>query len=312
MRVCITGGGGYLGSMVTRTLLRAGMSVTVLERFDHGTKPLADAVRGIGVVRIVRGDVADPRVTAEAVKDCAAIIHLAGIVGYPACDADPAEAERTNVEGTRVVCQHAAGRLLLFASTGSTYGTLTTGLATEDLPVSPLTRYGRTKAAGEALVAAAGGMSLRLATLFGVSTRMRWDLLPHDFTRRAVRDRVIPLYEGHARRTFLHVEDAALAFVAALSGNLPPGEVFNVGRSWLNYTKREVADMAVAAVQSAMPLLTPCVVDIPGADPDQRNYDVGFAKISYYLPSWAEARGVTLPDVLPHLVGAAVTEGATV
>lgn len=280
MKVCVTGGGGYLGTTLVRALIDARHKVSVIDRFDWGTQPLLSAVaRSHRQVEVHAGDINNPQVLADAVKGCDAVIHLAGIVGYPACDADPVEADCTNVEGTRKVCSAAAGRLLFFASTGSTYGKVEGRLALESHSVSPLTHYGRDKAAAEALVNRVGGVSFRLATLYGTSCRMRWDLLPHDFARAAALTGVISLYQGSARRTFLHVKDAAQAFVLALKGGLPSG-VYNVGRTHGNVTKLDVARV----VQG----LTDCqVVEAQGEDPDQRDYAVGFGKICEALPKWA-------------------------
>lgn len=286
MRVLVTGGAGYLGTAVVRALIDARRPVTVLDRFDHGTQPLLSAVaRSHSLVSVVRGDVCDPGAVADALTSADAVIHLAGIVGYPACDADPREADRTNVEGTRLLCSRLEGRPLLFASTGSTYGKVD-GLALESQPISPLTRYGRNKAEAEGFVRDAGGVSFRLATLYGTSCRMRWDLLPHTFTREAATTGVLHLYEGRARRTFLHVKDAAAAFVEALGtkrqygGGLFPGEVYNVGRPQGNGTKAGVAAV-VAGVTNCQ------VVEVGGEDPDQRDYNVGFGKIREALPRWA-------------------------
>lgn len=296
MKVLLTGGAGYLGSVLVRTLIDAQHSLHVLDRFTWGgTQPLLSAVgKAQDKVKVFAGDVCDPEMVKAALKDCDAVIHLAGIVGYPACDADPVDSWQTNVVGTQVVCQALEGRQLLFASTGSTYGRVE-GLALETHPVSPLTLYGSTKAAAEGLVLEAGGVSFRLATLFGLSHRMRWDLLPHDFARIAVTTGEIPVYEGGARRTFLHVQDAARAFTLALAYPLTPGEVYNVGYATGNCTKASVAGI----VQQ----YTRCRVrEITGADPDQRDYAVGFGKIREALPQWAVRKGVSLGEALPDVV----------
>ncbi len=284
MRVLLTGGGGFLGCTLVRALLDARHKVTVLDRFDYGTQPLLAAVgRAHGQVEVVAGDINHPDRLKKALVGVDAVVHLAGIVGYPACDADPVEADCTNVEGTRKVCAAAAGRPLFFASTGSTYGKVEGRIALEAHAGCPLTRYGRNKAEGEELVKAAGGVTFRLATLFGTSPRMRWDLLPHDFARSAAITGRISLYEGGARRTFLHVKDAANAFVLGLRAGLPSG-VYNVGRTLGNVTKLDVARVVET--------LTGCeIVEGDGADPDQRDYTVGFGKIREALPKW----GLPLP-----------------
>ena len=298
MSVLVTGGGGFLGCTLVRALIDARHKVVVLDRFDWGTQPLCSAVgRSHGSITVHAGDINNPQVLADAVKGCQAVIHLAGIVGYPACDADPVEADCTNVEGTRKVAAAASGRLLFFASTGSTYGKVEGRIALESHPVCPLTRYGRNKAAAEELVQAAGGVTFRLATLYGTSTRMRWDLLPLDFARSGATTGRIDLYEGHARRTFLHVKDAANAFVLALRAGLPSG-VYNVGRTLGNVTKLDVARLVETH--------TGCqIVEMAGSDPDQRDYTVGFGKIREALPKW----GLPLPpeeQLLPGALGEVV------
>lgn len=299
MRICVTGGGGFLGTVLCRRLLAHGHQLSVLDRFTWGTQPLASVCSvHPGQVDVYPGDLLDARVLRDALARCEAVIHLAGIVGYPACDADPQEAERTNVEGTRVLCANLGGRALLFASTGSTYGRVE-GLATEDLPISPLTRYGRTKAQAEQMVQDVGGVSFRLATLFGLSPRMRWDLLPQDFARTAYDAGEIRLFEPESRRTFLHVEDAADAFRVALGTALGygaiPGAVYNVGTQHGNRTKREVAELAQA--------VTGCrLVEVPGRDPDQRDYAVSFQKAMDALPVWARSPVRTLEATMPELV----------
>ncbi len=295
MKVLVTGGGGYLGSVLVRELIDARHAIHVLDRFSWGTQPLLSAVgKAQNKVKVWAGDVCDPALVMAALAGCDAVIHLAAIVGYPACQEAFGDAVDTNVGGTTVVCDLLEGRPLLFASTGSTYGKVD-GLALESHPVSPLTLYGRTKATGEELVRDAGGVSLRLATLYGLSHRMRWDLLPHDFARAAVKDGVISLYQGGARRTFLHVKDAARAFCEALDAPLQPGEVYNIGRAGGNCTKATVAGLVQAQ--------TGCrVVEAQGSDPDQRDYAVGFGKIREALPRWAMQKGVSMEDALVEVV----------
>jgi nucleoside-diphosphate-sugar epimerase len=268
MKILITGGGGYLGTVVTRLLAEI-HSVRVLDRFSWGTQALASLEIPPDTLEMVAGDLADPDVAETALHGIDAVVHLAAVVGYPACDADPEDAERTNVEGTARLCEALGGRPLLFASTGSTYGAAT-DICTEESPLSPLTRYGRTKRAGEHLVLDAGGVVLRFATLFGLSPRMRWDLLPHDFARRGIAGE-IRVFDGHARRTFLHVEDAASA-VEFLLNRYSAGSVYNIGSETLNLTKQHVAEH----VQR----LTGCALSATdGHDLDGRDYAVSYAKI---------------------------------
>ena len=276
MNVLVTGGGGYLGTVLVRRLSQSALSqaefedpidpVRILDRFSWGTQSLA----AIGwPVKVMAGSVTDPSAIDRALDGIEAVVHLAAIVGYPACDADPDDAEQTNIEGTRLLCERLDGRKLVFASTGSTYGKVE-GICTERTPISPLTRYGRTKALGERLVREAGGVSLRFATLYGLSPRMRWDLLPHAFAQKAISGE-IRVFDGDARRTFLHVEDAARAIEFALGTDLAD-PVYNVGCEAFNLTKREVA----MKVQK----LTGCrIVACDGHDPDARDYEVSYAAI---------------------------------
>lgn len=293
-RIVITGGGGYLGTQVVRALLAdPAHRLTVLDRFDWGCRALCSAIGAEGArVRVLQGDVAVGATVADALDGADAIIHLAAIVGYPACDGAPADANRTNVEGTRKVCRHAAGRPLLFASTGSTYGQVA-GVATEATPLSPLTRYGRTKAEGERIVASAGGISFRFATLYGLSDRMRWDLLPHTLAREAIEHRRLRVYEPLAGRTFLHVADAAQAIRCALASWPQSPAVYNVGHAAGNLTKGAVAGLVAA--QARCP-----IESAQGHDPDQRDYAVSFARIAADLPAWQPRR--TLADTLPEIL----------
>ena len=275
VKVLVTGGGGYLGTVLVRELqlqryVDLELDYTrVVDRFSWGTQALAALAEGTDGFEVVAGSITDPSVLDQALVDMDAVVHLAGIVGYPACDADPDDAEQTNVEGTRLLCDRMGSRRLIFGSTGSSYGKVE-GICTEQTPISPLTRYGRTKAQGEAYVKAAGGVSLRFATLYGLSPRMRWDLLPHNFAQKGVQGE-IRVFDGDARRTFLHVEDAARAIVFALTTDLPD-PVYNVGSEAYNLTKREVAQKVQA--------LTGCrIVPCDGQDLDARDYEVSYAAI---------------------------------
>jgi nucleoside-diphosphate-sugar epimerase len=293
MRILITGGGGYLGTVLVRQLLTTtAHHLTILDRFSWGAQPLLSVLRpeDAARVQIIRGDVRDYRAVQEARDGAAVVVHLAGIVGYPACDADPQDADSTNVVGTQLVCMK--GPRVIFASTGSCYGKVE-GEATEATALSPLTRYGRNKVEGERIVLDEGGTILRFATLFGLSPRMRWDLLPNDFCLRALQG-PLTLYEADARRTFLHVEDAAEAIVWALDGRLSVHAVWNVGHASMNWSKRDLAH----AVQG----LTHCEIgEQDGQDQDKRDYAVNYDRIGStgYTPQ------VSLHTTLGQLVTAA-------
>lgn len=284
MRILVTGGGGYLGCVLVRQLLHD-HHVVVLDRFSWGTQPLASITSP--QLSVLSGDIRDATLVRTTMPGCDAVIHLAGVVGYPACDANPADADGTNVGGTRVVVEAAARANIpvYFASTGSTYGRVD-GVATESTPLSPLTRYGRNKAEAEQIVVDVGGCALRLATLYGLSPRMRWDLLPHTFAQLAVLAGKIPVYDPAARRTFLHVEDAANAFQYAVRNRWQG--VYNVGDWAQNLTKHEVA----LEVQQH----TKAEVTVhEGHDPDQRDYAVRYDKVREV---WKPQRVFDLGDVV--------------
>ncbi|MBM4040463.1 MAG: NAD(P)-dependent oxidoreductase [Planctomycetes bacterium] len=272
MNVLVTGGAGYVGSVLMPMLLGEGHHVVLLERFMWGVKPLLHLASD-DRLQIVEGDIRDTGAVRSAAEGCDAIIHLAAIVGYPACAMDPHRAVSTNVEGTRNIVEALGGRKLIFASTGSTYGKVD-GICTEETPIAPLTLYGSSKSEAEKMVTDKGGVGLRLATVFGVSPRMRLDLLVNDFVYQALHNRQIVLYEGHFRRTFLDVTDAARSFVFALNHyDKMKGETFNVGDEAMNYTKREVAKRIGTFVDYYLH-----EADV-GSDSDKRDYEVSYAKI---------------------------------
>jgi nucleoside-diphosphate-sugar epimerase len=224
----------------------------------------------------VLGDVRDAATLASAVKGQDWILHLAAVVGYPACAADPQLATMTNVDGTRnLLAAMARGQRLIFASTGSTYGKVE-GVATEETPIAPLTLYGKTKRDAEMLIRNSDQehVILRFATVFGSSPRMRIDLLVNDFVYQALHNRQIVLFEGHFRRTFLHSKDAAAVYPFTIANfEQMYGKVYNVGDESMNYTKREIA---LKIKEFAEYYLHEAQV---GTDPDQRDYEVDYRRL---------------------------------
>jgi nucleoside-diphosphate-sugar epimerase len=274
MRILVTGGAGYIGSLLCPVLLDAGHEVLLLDSLMFGVQPILHFITH-PKLEVVHGDIRDPRVVQPLAAKVDAVLHLAAIVGYPACAADPTTAETTNVDGTRVLIDAlSASQMLVYASTGSTYGQCE-AVATEETPINPLTLYGRTKRDAERLVVEKGGVGLRFATVFGLSPRLRLDLLVNDFCYQAYHHKQVILFEGHHRRTFLHVRDAVAVYPFTLDHYAAMrGDVYNVGASDMNYTKIEVA--------RAIKVLQPFYLhesDI-GEDLDKRNYEVSYAKIN--------------------------------
>lgn len=272
MRILITGGAGYVGCPLAKLLLEDGHTVVILDPLNFGDAALIELLASPRLV-VVRGDVTSPSDLAQASADCDAVIHLAGIVGFPACRERPSVARQVNVDGTFAVCEAFKGRPIINASTGSVYGDIEY-LCDESSPCRPVSEYGKLKLEAEHIVLAAGGVSLRFATLFGMSPCMRLDLLPNNFVFQAVKKRQLILYRGSDRRTFLHVRDAALAYLLTLQhfGSMA-GEVYNVGDESLNMTKRDLAHQ----VREQFPMM---ILDEEslGTDPDMRNYEVCYTK----------------------------------
>ena len=274
MDILVTGGAGYIGSLLCPMLLEDGHRVTLLDSFMWGVKPILHFSTHPDL-RIVGEDVRDPSVIEREVPRHDVVIHLAAIVGYPACASDEQLAVSTNVEATRLIADAVSPKqLLLFASTGSTYGQVENGLATEETPINPLTLYGRTKRDCESIVLEKDGVCLRFATVFGVSPRLRLDLLVNDFCYQAWHNRVIIVFEGSHRRTFLHARDAAAIYPFALGhASEMRGQVFNVGSTRMNYAKIEVAEKI--REQTEYYLHEAAI----GEDEDKRDYSVCYEKV---------------------------------
>lgn len=274
-KVLITGGAGYIGSMLAPALLSQGHQVTIYDSFVYGAMPLLGFSTNPNL-EIVKGDVRDVPAIAKVIKNQDWIFHLAAVVGYPACAADPYLAMSTNLDGTRNVLEAMGkGQRLIFASTGSTYGKVE-GVATEETPIAPLTLYGKSKRDGEVLIKDSDRdyVILRFATVFGSSPRMRLDLLINDFVYQALHNRQIVLFEGYFRRTFLHSSDAAAIYPFTMANfDKMCGKVYNVGDESMNYTKRDVALKIKEYVDY---YLHEAQI---GTDPDQRDYKVDYSRL---------------------------------
>lgn len=288
MKILVTGGGGYIGSVLVGHLLRAGCGVTVLDNLWHRTHGLFQYCSHKGF-EFVRGDARDEAVLSKLVPGADFILPLAAVVGMPACDRDPIMASTTNFEAIALLNRlRSKDQPVIFPCTNSGYGTKSGSVfCTEESPLEPISVYGRTKVDAEKLLLdSPNTLSFRLATVFGVSARMRLDLLVNDFVHRAVTDRFLVLYEEHFKRNYLHIEDVAQVFLFAIENfEKLKGEPYNVGLGEANLSKRELAEK----VKQYVPNLCIHSAEI-GSDPDKRNYVISNAKL--------EARGFTAKHTL--------------
>ncbi|HQT90269.1 MAG TPA: NAD-dependent epimerase/dehydratase [Acidiphilium sp.] len=276
-RILVTGGAGYLGSTMVPDLLADGHKVVVLDNFMFKQTSLNNCCHYQNF-SVVKGDIRVEATVAPLLKEADIVIPLAALVGAPLCNLDPIGATSTNHDAIVLMLRLLSrDQMILMPTTNSAYGTGDeNNLCTEESPLRPISRYAVEKVAIEReLMQHANAISFRLATVFGMSPRMRVDLLVNDFTYRAVHDRFIVLFEGHFKRNYIHVRDVSRAFRHALSQfDSMKGEIYNVGLSDANVSKAQLCEH----IQRQCPDFV--FVDAPvGKDPDQRNYVVSNAKI---------------------------------
>jgi nucleoside-diphosphate-sugar epimerase len=292
-KILITGGAGYIGSILVPELLRAGHEVTVIDNFLYQQPSLLD-VCNFKTLTIVRGDARDERLISEHIKGKDFIIPLACIVGAPACDADPVAARTINLEAVQMILRlREKSQKIIFPNTNSGYGRMQKGVAycDETSALDPVSLYGKLKVQAELEVLAAGNaITFRLATVFGASPRMRLDLLVNDFVYRALTDRTAVLFEPHFKRNYIHVRDVARAFMHAMENfEAMKNEPYNVGLSDANLSKSELC----AEIKKQLLKFT-YVESAIGEDPDKRNYIVSNAKIEKagFKPTTSLADGI--------------------
>jgi nucleoside-diphosphate-sugar epimerase len=293
MRILVTGGAGYIGSVLVPTLLRDGHSVTVVDNLLYGQTSLLDVCHDPKLT-IIRGDARDKAVMQRAVDGQDVLIPLAALVGAPLCAREPEAACSTNVGAIELLLQlRQPDQKVLYPNTNSGYG-LGQGesACTEESPLEPISIYGRTKCQAEQMVLDSGNsVTFRLATVFGVSPRMRLDLLVNDFTYRAVSDGFVVLFEAHFKRNYIHVRDVARAFQHAMANfEATRGEPYNVGLSDANLSKSELCERIKQQVPGFY--FSEAAV---GEDPDKRNYIVSNAKIEAtgFQPKFSLDAGIT-------------------
>jgi nucleoside-diphosphate-sugar epimerase len=292
MKILITGGAGYLGSVLTPSLLALGHEVTVADNFLFRQHSLGDCCQ-FETFHVVRGDCRDEALMTKLVAGADVIIPLAALVGAPMCDRDPVAARTTNSEAVALLCRLASkAQRIIMPVTNSGYGIGEKGKhCTEDTPLRPISLYGVTKVQAEqSILQRENSISLRLATVFGVSPRMRIDLLVNDFVHRAMTDRAVVIFEGHFKRNYVHVRDVARVFVHALDHfEAMRGKPYNVGLDEANLSKLELCTV----IQKHLPKFVFLEAPI-GEDPDKRDYIVSNARIAGtgFKTEWGLDRGI--------------------
>lgn len=290
--VLVTGGAGYIGSVLCKQLLDRGHRVTVLDNFLYRQNSLLDCC-AFETFRVVRGDCRDERIITDLLRDADVIIPLAALVGAPLCNRDRVGAYTINFEAVQMLTKLTSQQQqIIFPVTNSGYGIGQPGVpCTEDSPLRPISLYGETKVKAERVVLDRGNaITLRLATVFGASPRMRMDLLVNDFVWRAVHDRAVVVFEGHCKRNYIHIRDVVQAFLHAMDHfESMKNRAYNVGLDDANLSKLELC----REIQRHIPQFVFFEAPI-GEDPDKRDYIVSNERIlsTGFKPDWSLERGI--------------------
>lgn len=301
----VSGGSGYIGALLVDELQKAGHRVRVLDSLLHGQEDIAAEQEQAGVT-VIRGDVRDQDARAQALAGADALVHLAAIVGDPACARDPKVSDEVNVQATRALvadAQAAGLQRLVFASTCSNYGRMADPAVpiTEEGELRPVSLYAEQKVGMEQAIlnGAGGGMQtscLRFATVYGVGRRMRFDLTVNEFTRELWADRELEVFGEQFWRPYIHVRDAARAVRTVLDAPAEQvaGKVFNAGRSGENYRKLDLVEEIGRQIDRGK-------VSYVHRDEDPRDYKVSFDKIRAEL---GFETLMTVPDGIAEVIAA--------
>jgi len=276
MKILVTGGGGYVGNILCRDLLSKGHEVRCVDNFHKGQ---CDALMSLMVnppFEFMYGDVTNVKHVENMLDGIDGVIHLAAIVGFPACLKQPALATSVNIDGTQNLLEQRDPNIpFVFASTGSVYGKVD-GICTEDSPLNAVSLYGETKKAAEREVSNRHNtVSFRFATGFGVSPCMRVNLLVNDFVLNAYSQKCLNVFQADFRRTFVHVRDMSRAFIFGLENvGILNHKVYNVGDNDLNWTKRELAEYIGEKTGASINYAE------TGEDLDKRDYSVDYSRLN--------------------------------
>ena len=276
-KILVTGGAGYIGSVLVPKLLDCGYRVVVLDNFMYRQNSLAHVCYNPNL-DIIRGDVRNEVLVFSLISSVDVIIPLAALVGAPLCDRNPLSATSINLHAIEMMLKYTSKtQKILLPVSNSGYGIGTPGkFCVETDKLLPISHYGRDKVEAEAAIMQQGNaISFRLATVFGMSPRMRLDLLVNNFVHRAVHSKEIVLFEPHFKRNYIHIRDVAKVFIHGLNCfEEMKGEAYNVGLSNANLSKMELC----LEIKEQIPDLT--IIEAPiGKDPDQRDYIVSNEKI---------------------------------
>ena len=277
MKILITGGAGYIGSALTVYLLQKNYHVTVIDNLYYNQDSLLAACQ-YPKFDFINGDARDEALIKDILPTFDFIIPLACLVGAPLCDQRPALAVSTNYGAIKLIDDlRSKDQGVIYPTTNSGYGIgAKDNFCTENTPLNPISLYGRTKVDTEKMLLDSGNaISLRLATVFGTSPRMRMDLLVNDFVYRALNDRVLVLFEEHFRRNYIHIQDVAMTFAHCIVNyEQIKNEPYNVGLSNANLTKRELAEKIKEHISELVIISSEI-----GEDPDKRDYIVSNEKL---------------------------------
>lgn len=277
MKILVTGAAGYIGAVLVPELLKKDYEITAIDNFIYNQTSLLDCCRNKNFT-IIRGDARDRGLISDCLKDTDAIFPLACLTGAPLCAKNAVSAKSVNFEAVKMILElRSKNQIIIFPTTNSGYGIGQNGIyCTEKTPLNPVSLYGRLKVDIEKVLLDAGNcITLRFATVFGISPRMRLDLLVNDFTYRAVTDRYLVIFQAHFKRNYLHIRDAAKAFIHCLENwHKMKDEPYNVGLSDANLNKRELCE----EIKKEIPDFYFTEAQV-GEDPDKRDYIVSNEKI---------------------------------